>query len=164
CDSNGKNCSSIICIAEADNFRNGLLSAPGTIFKPGLRYTNKLVYDTDFVDPDKTGHSFDDDTFNFDKAGNGVAYVCLHGVCNDTTTQTCKSSSQCTKPEGGQSSPGVCINNGPPSNSSGWCAYYADRLMVTTADAFGNHTGGVINYSNGQSKWGETSHSGNWAG
>ncbi len=43
CDASGHNCSSIICIAEADNFRNGLLNAPGTIFTPGNRYTNKLV-------------------------------------------------------------------------------------------------------------------------
>ena len=50
CDANSNNCSSIICIAEADNFRNGLLNKSGTIFTPGHRFTDRYVYDTDFVD------------------------------------------------------------------------------------------------------------------
>ncbi len=65
--------SHIICIAEADNFRNGLINAPNTIFHAGHRYTGPGVWDTDFVDPDRTGHSWDNDTSNFDDAGNGVA-------------------------------------------------------------------------------------------
>jgi len=83
CNASGGNCSSIICIAEANNFRNGLLNAPGTIYRAGVRFTNKSVFDTDFFDPDRTGQTFDNDTFNFDEAGNGLAYVCLHGTCND---------------------------------------------------------------------------------
>ena len=164
CDPNGQNCSSIICIAEADNFRNGLLNAPGTIFTPGHRFTNRSVYDTDFVDPDVTGHWFDNDTWNFDQAGNGVAYVCLHGTCNDTTNQFCWSSADCNSPGPGQSLPGACIGSGPPFDWWGWCAYYADRYMITTADAYGNHYGGWIDYSNGYVKWGETPNSGGWAG
>ncbi len=86
CDANGNNCSSIVCIAEADGYRNGLLNASGTIFTSGVRYTNKSVYDTDFIDPDISNGDFGNDTFNFDENGNGTAYVCLHGTCNTETT------------------------------------------------------------------------------
>lgn len=164
CNANGTGCSSIICIDEADNYRNGLLTAPGTIFTAGVRYTGKSVYDTDFVDPEKTGHSYDNDTYNFDRAGNGTAYVCLHGTCNDTTTQFCTASSQCNSPPGGLSGPGTCISAGPPWGAWGWCAYNGDRYLITTADAYGNHYGGWINYSNGNVRWGESSTVGNWAG
>jgi hypothetical protein len=164
CDSHSQNCSSIICIAEADNFRNGLLNKSGTIFTPGSRYTDRLVYDTDFVDPERTGHSYDNDTFNFDRVGNGVAYVCLHGTCNDMTGQPCTNSGQCTHPGGGQSLPGVCIGNGPPNDTAGVCGYYADRYLITTADAFGDHYGGWIDYSNGLVRWGESGNAGMFAG
>jgi len=155
CNANGGNCSSIICIAEADNFRNGLLNKSGTIYRAGARWTNKLVYDTDFFDPERTGQSFDNDTFEFDAAGNGLAYVCLHGTCNDMPGTTCTVQSQCGA--------GVCVGDGPFS-SSGHCANNVDRLLITTADAFGNHHGGAINYSTGLVKWGESPQSGSFAG
>jgi hypothetical protein len=43
CDAYGNNCGTIVCIAEADNFRYGLLWAPGTIFAPGVRYLDVHV-------------------------------------------------------------------------------------------------------------------------
>ena len=55
CDVNNNNCSSIVCIAEADNFRNAVLAASGTPFTAGFHYTDRLVYDTDFIDPDVPG-------------------------------------------------------------------------------------------------------------
>lgn len=157
CDSSGNNCSSIICIAEADNYRNGLLNVSGTIFTGGWRWTDKYVYDTDFIDPDIQSGDSGNDTNNFDKTGTGTAYVCLHGVCNDMPGDTCSSAADCQ-------SGGVCIADAPPANSSGHCAYYQDRYMVTTADAYGNEYGGWINYSAGLVKWGETTAVGGWAG
>ena len=157
CDASGNNCSSIICIAEADNYRNGLLNATDTMFTPGARWTDKWVYDTDFIDPDIQSGDAGNDTNEFDQAGNGTAYVCLHGTCNDMPGDTCSSAADCQ-------SGGVCIADAPPANTSGHCAYYQDRYMITTADAYGNHYGGWINYSNGLVKWGENSTVGGWAG
>jgi len=157
CDPSGNNCSSIVCIAEADNYRNGLLNASGTVFTAGSRWTNKLVYDTDFIDPEIRIGDNGDDTNNFDRNGVGTAYVCLHGTCDDMPGDTCKGAANCQ-------SGGVCIADAPPNNTSGHCAYYRDRYMITTADAFGNKYGGWINYSGGLVKWGENSSVGGWAG
>lgn len=153
----------IICIAEADNFRNGLLSAPGTIFTPGIRWVDDQVYDTDYYDPEATGSLADDDQAQFDMAPNATAYSCLHGNCDDMTSQTCTASSQCTRPGSGQSLPGVCIGNGPPNNSPGWCAYFRNRKMYNGI-IINNQHGHIIDYTGGGVKWGEDLNSTGWAG
>jgi hypothetical protein len=121
------------------------------------RSPDKFVYDTDFIDPDIQSGDAGDDTFNFDQNTIGTAYVCLHGTCNDMPGDTCRFASDCQ-------SGGVCIADAPPNNTAGHCAYYQDRYMITTADAYGNNYGGWINYSAGLVKWGETTASGGWAG
>jgi len=153
----------IVCIAEADNFRNGLLNASGTIYTAGHRFPDDSVFDGDFFDKDKTGASLDLDYINFDDPVDGLAYVCLHGDCSDRTNQTCTSSSQCTSPAAGQRLPGKCIGNGPPNNATGWCAYLTNRRMYNGILASNTH-GGVIDYTSGNVRWGESTNSGTWAG
>lgn len=165
------NGSSIICIAEADGYRNGLLNASGTIFTAGQRYTDSLVWDSDFIDPDRTGSSLDHDTTYFDHAGSFSSYFCGHGSCNDDPAfngafprQSCTASSQCTKPGSGMTLPGYCVGSGPPNNNPGTCFYAMDRNMIIASNA-NNHYGSWMNYSNGaRIKWGESTNSGGWSG
>jgi hypothetical protein len=70
---------------------------------------------------------------------------------------TCTTAANCR-------SGGVCIADAPPNTTSGHCAYHRDRYLITTADAYGNHYGGLTNYSAGSVKWGETAAVGGWAG
>jgi hypothetical protein len=159
--------SSIICIAEVDNFRNGLLNASGTIWTAGHRYTDacgggasppcSAVYDTDFADPNRAaGSSVDNDTNNFDRSLDAISYVSVHGTCNDTTTTSCTSSAAC-----GANS--VCIGHGPTTNSPGWCANYRDRqLYVGLGPSTNNKHGGWINYSGGLMGLGEATLAGTW--
>ncbi len=164
CNINGENCSKIKCIGEADNYRNGLLNAPNTIFKPGERWIDDDVWDTDFLDPERTGDSVDADDLNFDESGNGTAYVCLHGEGFDTTDQPCTSSAQCTTPDHfPQRNPGMCYGNGPPNNHSGWCGYTRDRLLINSDSANNKHSNRV-DYTNGDVAWGESASAGSWGG
>jgi hypothetical protein len=158
--------STISCIAEMDNFRNGLLNAPGTIFLAGYRYTEAVVFDTDFTDPEGAGGtSIDQDLANFDHSGNAIAYTSLHGACADTTTQSCTHSSQCTSPPSGMSLPGVCIGPGPNNGTNGWCAYLTNKYLVTSScGTAGQKYGGTVDYTHGGVRWGESTYSGNWAG
>ena len=142
--------SSIVCIAEADNYRNGLLTAPGTIFTSGTYWTEQNVWDIDFADNDITASGVDDDNVSFDMPGSGTAYVCLHGNGANTSTTSCTSAAQC-------SSGGVCIGHGPPNNSPGWCEYDSDRNLINDACAYYNYRGGYTDYSANLTAWGESS-------
>jgi hypothetical protein len=97
-------------IANGDGFRNGMLPA-GTIWAAGARYTDSSVYDTDFFDPQITSNASDNDTNNFDRSGDAIAYFTGHGVCNPisgATNVSCTHNSQCNSPPAGASLPGNC--------------------------------------------------------
>jgi hypothetical protein len=162
--------SSIICIAEADNYRNHLINASGTIFTAGQRYTDSLVWDSDFIDPEASGSSLDQDATFFDHAGSFSSYFCGHGICDDDpafnglSAQSCTASTQCNKPPAGMAMPGYCLGNGPTQNSHGTCFYQMARKMVISSNS-NNHYSNVINYSSGaRIKFGESSNSGTWGG
>src|SRR5215472_5126441 len=64
-------------IANVDNFRNRMLSISG--YTAGVRYTDGLVWPTDFTDPEVVWNG--DDTHNFDRPGDAIAYFSSHGTC-----------------------------------------------------------------------------------
>jgi hypothetical protein len=163
----------IICIQEAQNYVTGLTTGTHNPigFRASVNWQDPIsgsqdVYDTDFTDPDFTGHAYDDDTDQFDKAGTFSAYFCGHGMCDDDPANgpSCTASSQCNSPPAGSSLPGACIGSGPPTNSPGRCTYLRDRNFVINGVPF-NQYGGYLDYTNGGIiKWGENRYTGNWAG
>src|SRR6266481_3904045 len=62
-------------IANVDNFRNRMLSISG--YTAGARFTDPWVYPTDFTDPERV--SGGEDTYNFDRPGDVIAYFSGHG-------------------------------------------------------------------------------------
>ena len=157
----------IICIAEADGFQAWstisfpIFFFPSPTFTRGLRWVDDDVWDTDFMDPDRTGNWRDDDTNQFDRASDAMTYVCLHGTCNDYTTQACTSSTQCNRPGGGQSLPGTCVS--APPGGSGFCAYNTPRQLIM-ADTPNSRNAGFVDYSTGSVAWGESPNATAWAG
>jgi hypothetical protein len=158
----------ITAIAEADNFVNGLMNAPGTIWTRGSRYVDSCagktfpfcggcspVWDTDFIDPQRTGNYADNDGANFDQSGGAISYVSVHGDCDDTTTTACTSSAQCGAGK-------VCVGHGPPNNSPGWCQPNLNRrLWVGMGGSYNQHYG-YVDYTGGQMALGEDATSGTW--
>ena len=53
---------------------------PGSRFHSNARWTDRNVWDTDFVDP--AVNSQGDDEHNFDMPGTAVSYFTGHGFCN----------------------------------------------------------------------------------
>jgi hypothetical protein len=152
-------------IANGDNFRYMMLE-PG-VYTAGLRYVDSSVWDTDFVDPDVPPASgWDDDDGNFDRSGDAIAYYTGHGYCNASKSprQYCTSTSQCTTPGPGQSLPGSCQTSPNVNGLNGYaeCRYYSERYLITCG--YHNSYGNWDDYSGGRVKFGESSHSGSWAG
>lgn len=83
-----------ICNSEGNNLYSSL-TASGSGYTPLVRYWDGSVWDSDFHDPQYTGSGLDDDTYNFDKAGAAISYVCAHGTCGDVTNTTCSSDASC---------------------------------------------------------------------
>ena len=159
---------SIVCIAEADNFVNGLIYS-GSGWTRGNRWIDNCgggntppcsnVYDTDFCDPNRAGASaFDNDTSNFDRSVDALSFVSVHGTCNDVSNTSCTSTAQCGANK-------VCMGAGPTHNSPGWCASLQDRLLyVGLGASTNNHHSGWIDYTSGQMALGEGATSGSWGG
>jgi hypothetical protein len=156
---------SIVCIAEADNFVNGLIYS-GSGWTRGVRFVDSCsgssppcsgVYDTDFCDPNRAGAStFDNDTNNFDRSVDAISFVSVHGICNDISSTSCTSTAACGAGK-------VCIGHGPTNNSPGWCASLQDRkLYVGLGPGTNNHHSGFIDYTSGQMALGEGPVSGSW--
>ena len=124
-------------------------------FQRGAYYTDNSVFDTDFVDPARVTPG--NDTYNFDRAGDAVAYFTGHGVDQAWSTPNCTSSSQCTTPPWNGSGTGYCTARA----LGNVCFYNSPRYLVTysTADQHGH----FINYSSGAVALGEGVY-GNWAG
>jgi hypothetical protein len=140
-------------VPNIDNFRNTMLSIGG--FTAGVRYTNSLVFPTDFTDPEISPGSAD--TFNFDRPGDAISYFSGHGTCDDQTSTSCTTTAGCPTISGLNKR---CLRytEGP---ITGRCAYSRPRTLVV------DRTGTScqwIDYSTGPTLWGEDPNSGSWAG
>jgi hypothetical protein len=144
-------------VEEASDFRNTLLDQWGTSFTNtnGINYSDNNVWDTDFLDPEASGRSADNDTTNSDQSGAAVGFFSMHGTCNDGSSTTCSSHYDCL-------TGGACESNGPYTTS--FCVYPTDRYLIVSAYNGHDHYGGDVNYSSDYVRWGESSHSGGWAG
>ncbi len=148
-------------IANGDGFIRAMTPA-GSEWHVMHRFTDSLVWDTDFLD----GPSWD--AKNFDQAGAAISYYTGHGLTtayDEVPVHRCTSSTQCTNPPAGASLPGVCKAAGSVNHAPGdtpRCVYYSDRILAVNGsnDAFN----GAVNYSAGTAAWGESSSSGPWRG
>lgn len=145
-------------VISGDGFLKGMTD-PGSDWSAVARYTNGAVYDTDFIDReiDQRGH----DDWYFDKPGVAISYFTGHGIlAHGCTTIRCATSSTCIRLGANrQLDYGACRFSplGAPL-----CCYMVDRAFVThsAADSFG----GVVNYTSGPVRFGESRRSGGWAG
>lgn len=141
-------------IANVDNFRNRMLSIGG--YTASVRYTNSLVYPTDFTDPERV--SGGGDTWNFDRPGDSIAYFSGHGTCDDQTNTTCTTTAGCPNVSGTTKK---CLRY-TDSPLQGRCVYSKPRKIVV--DKTGTSCSSV-DYSGSTVRWGEDPTSnGGWAG
>jgi hypothetical protein len=137
-------------IENAQKFREPLVNAGA--FTEGATWFDPDMWRADFVESS--------DSYGFDREGNvdAIAFVSTHGNCDDTTNDTCTSSSTCTNPPQWRSLPGVCLPQGYIVDWGYWgtCVYNYRRSIYLQ-----NCT--EIDYSTGV-RWGESGSSGNWAG
>lgn len=77
--------------ANVDNFRDRMLSIAG--YTSGVRFTDGLVWTTDFTDPEVVAGG--DDSSNFDRSGDVIAYFSGHGTCDDQSNTACTSTARC---------------------------------------------------------------------
>jgi hypothetical protein len=147
-------------LANGNGFMQGMVF-PGSRWHENALWGNGTVYDIDFVESaiDSQGG----DQLNFDIPGTAVSYFTGHGTCNAgcSNTVSCTTTSACTTPNAaaGERMPGSCRFS-PLDNPR--CCYMTDRQAVThgSSDKFG----GIVNYSSGPIRWGESPQSGGWAG
>ena len=140
-------------IPNVDNFRNRMLSIAG--YTAGVRYTNGLVWPTDFTDPEKVSGGAD--TFNFDRAGDAISYFSGHGTCDDQTSTACTTTAGCPNVAGTEKR---CLRF-TDSPLSGRCVYSRPRNIVV------DRTGSAcqfVDYSSGTVRLGEDPSAGAWAG
>lgn len=142
-------------IANVDNFRNRMLSISG--YTAGVRYTNGLVWSTDFTDPEVVWNGAD--TWNFDRPGDAIAYFSGHGTCDDQTSTVCYATADCPDIAGTEKR---CLRDGEFWWFAwGRCVYSQPRNIVV--DRTGSSCE-LVNYSNDSVRWGEDPGSGGWAG
>src|SRR5262249_19715867 len=158
-------------IANASGFASGMIGWPVT-----AAWTNSLVRDSDFVDPQLPNGPGGFDTFNFDARNVAISYFSGHGTCDagfpggcgGGAVIPCVQTSACSaavNPWG--SGAGVCRYwpGGSIMPGTGYCAFATPRFLKTNsaADTFGHW----INYSNSNNNyvgWGESPSSGAWRG
>jgi hypothetical protein len=140
-------------IANVDLFRSRMLSVAG--YTSGIRYTNGLVWPTDFTDPERVAGG--SDTFNFDRPGDAITYFSGHGTCNDHTNTVCTSTAGCPSISGLQQR---CLRF-TDSPLQGRCVYSRPRTIVV--DRTGTSCQSV-DYSTSSVRWGEDPSSGAFAG
>ncbi len=146
-------------IANGDGFIQGMVF-PGSQFFLSARWTDGTVYDTDFVDHEI--NALGNDNGNFDKPGTAISYLTAHGIgAHGCSSQACTSTSQCQSPNAaaGERFPASCRFS--PFDSPR-CCYMVDRAAVVRGT--GDRFNGVINYTGGPVRWGESPQSGGWAG
>jgi hypothetical protein len=120
------------------------MTAPGSLWSPGVWFADFRVLDTDFYDPDLTGNPVDDDTDNFDPPTAALSFVLAHGQCDDVTDVPCRINADCGAtnycpnfPLGDDALPGpTCINSSPrqiltssPNSSHGNRVFYGDGAL-----------------------------------
>jgi hypothetical protein len=140
-------------IVNVDNFRSRMLSIAG--YTAGVRYTDGLVYPSDFIDPERASGGAD--TFNFDRPGDAIAYFSGHGRCDDQTSTACTSAAACPDVAGVQKR---CLRHAE-NPLQGRCVYSRPRTIVV--DRTGTSCQSV-NYTSGGVAWGEDATAGAWAG
>jgi hypothetical protein len=146
-------------VANGDGFIKGMTVA-GSPWSLTTRWTDLNVWDTDFMDPD-TKQAIGDDGANFDKPGTAISYFTGHGFCTaGCSSQSCTTTSACTTPNAaaGDRLPGTCRFS-PLDNPR--CCYMTDRMAATSGQFDANN--GVVNYTSGPVRWGESSTSSGWA-
>ena len=148
-------------IANGDGFIRAM-TPPDSEWHVIHRFTDRLVWDTDFLDGPQR------DARNFDQSGTAISYYTGHGLITpygENPAHRCTSSSQCTSPPAGASPPGVCKAAGSTNYAPGdtpQCVYYSDRILLVNGS--NDQFGGQVNYSAGAAAWGESSNSGAWRG
>ena len=146
-------------VANGDGFIKGMtINASPWALK--TRWTDLNVWDTDLMDPDSR-QAMGDDGANFDPPGAAISYFTGHGFCADGCSapqQSCTTTTACTTPGAGQRLPASCRFS--PLDKPR-CCYMTDRMAATSGQFDANN--GVVNYSSGPVKWGESSTSGGWA-
>lgn len=161
-------------IANGNGFQNELVM--NGWFTRGNNWQNMSVYDTDFVDPQKSGQLYDNDMANFDRYGTSVSYFTGHGTGGGATHQPCNHNYECTSPPTGMKLPGDC-NSYPGyqqdvgTTLAGRCTYNLGHNMAINPGAPGNNHSGLVDYTaNGgvpsqvSVAWGESANSGIWSG
>jgi hypothetical protein len=146
-------------IANGDGFLQGM-TFPGSRFHLNVRWVDKNVWDTDFLDP--SANSQGGDQSNFDTPGTAISYFTGHGFCNSgCSTTSCTTTRACTTPNAnaGERMPGTCRFS--PFDQPR-CCYMVDRAAATAGNA--DKFNGVVNYTSGATRWGESPSSGGWAG
>jgi hypothetical protein len=149
-------------IANGDGFLQGVVF-PGSQFFTSARWVDSLVYDTDFLDP--AVNPIGNDSNNFDKPGTAISYLTAHGIIDaGCSTVTCTTTSACTDPStaaggGGPRLPGTCRFS-PMDNPR--CCYMVDRQAIVHGS--GDQFGGLVNYTSGAVRWGNSPATGGWAG
>jgi hypothetical protein len=158
-------------VANVDNFRNRMLSISG--YTAGARWTDPVgqtqsnVWVSDFTDPERV--SGGDDTHNFDRPGDAIAYFSGHGICDDQTDTYCYSQASCPDKSGLEKR---CLRHIEPqkgqSFTAGRCVYSMPRIMVLGGNGKSlndsTRTCPPVDYSSGGVAWGEDPSSGAWAG
>lgn len=147
-------------ITNVDSFRSRMLMGTGIApFAAGIRYTDSLVYTTDFTDASKTTPGYD--YSNFDRGGatqiSAISYYSGHGTCNDQTTPpvTCTTASTCPVISGLSAS---CLRRFDSSTSpsasppTGACSYSRPRQLIVAPSG----TCQGVNYSSGPVAFGES--------
>jgi hypothetical protein len=145
-------------IANVDNFRNRMLSIPG--YTAGVRFTDGLVWPTDFTDPERVSGAAD--SFNFDRPGDAIAYFSGHGSCDDQTNTACTATAA-PPPAGCPAVAGVerrCLRF-TDTPLEGRCVYSRPRTIIV--DRTGTSCQSV-DYSTNGVAWGEDPSAGSWAG
>jgi hypothetical protein len=122
------------------------------------KWTNKNVWDRDFTDGDIS--RFGIDHMYFDQPGVAISYFTGHGItAHGCSTQACTTTGACTTLVAGARLPRTCRFS--PFDKPR-CCYMVDRAAVTSGQFDAN--AGIINYTGGPIRWGESATSGAWAG
>ena len=142
-------------IANGDGFLNNMVFFT-SIWHLNNRFTDNLVWDTDFMDSsvDPRGN----DANNFDKPGTAISYFTGHGFCHSnpmgdgcSTAQSCTTTTACKTPNTGigERFPASCRFS--PFDAPR-CCYMADRGAATSGS--NDKFNGVVDYTSGAVRWG----------
>jgi hypothetical protein len=144
-------------IANGDGFLNNMVFLDSG-WHLNARWTDNLVWDTDFMDRsiDPRGN----DQANFDMPGTAISYFTGHGFCHTdpmgdgcSTQIRCTTTAACTNPNKnvGERMPGSCRFSPFPADAPR-CCYMTDRGAATSAS--NDQFSGRVDYTSGPIRWG----------